>query len=131
MAGFANVDRPARAVSHRSWRASMRVVCTFLLCLAVAVISGPAQTDPQHARPELRAFWVDGFSDGFKSPEQVDELVQRVHAAHCNAVFAQMRKGGDAYYASHYEPWAKDDETHFDALSNLIAKAHAATPRIA
>src|SRR5581483_11609999 len=50
---------------------------------------------------------------------------QRLQAAHCNAIFAQMRKGGDAYYLSRYEPWAKDDQNHFDALAYLIQKAHA------
>lgn len=82
-------------------------------------------------RPELRAFWADGFSAAFKTPEQVEELLQRLHTAHCNAVFAQVRKGGDAYYASHYEPWARDDSSHFDALDYLIRMAHAMNPPIA
>jgi len=82
-------------------------------------------------RPELRAFWADGFNAAYKTPEQVEELLRRLHDAHCNAIFAQVRKGGDAYYASHYEPWAKDDQNHFDALDYLIAHAHAMTPRIA
>ena len=92
---------------------------------------------PQYAfaqksvRPELRAFWADAFSPAFKSPEESDLLLKRVHEAHLNAVFVQMRKGGDAYYASRYEPWAKDDVQHFDALAYLVAKAHAMSPPIA
>src|SRR5690348_14899766 len=82
-------------------------------------------------RPELRAFWADGFNPGYKSPQEVDALLQRLHDAHCNAVFAQMRKRGDAYYQSHYEPWASDDPEHFDALAYLIQKAHAMNPPIA
>ena len=82
------------------------------------------------ARPELRAFWADGFSDGFKTPEQVETLLQRLHDAHCNAIFAQMRKGGDAYYLSRYEPWASDNPQHFDALACLVQRAHAMAPPI-
>jgi uncharacterized lipoprotein YddW (UPF0748 family) len=100
----------------------------FFLCL-VGVIgkSGARAAD----RPEMRAFWADGFNAGYKTPLQVEELLQRLHDAHCNAIFAQVRKGGDAYYASHYEPWAKDDQDHFDALAYLIQKAHALNPPIA
>ena len=79
---------------------------------------------------ELRAFWADGFSAGFKTAQQVDEMLGRLHDSHCNAIFAQVRKGGDAYYASHYEPWAKDDTAHFDALAYLIQQAHALQPPI-
>lgn len=79
---------------------------------------------------EIRAFWADGFSEGFKTPEQVDTLIRRLQAANCNAVFAQMRKSGDAYYLSRYEPWANDNKQHFDALAYLIEKAHACKPRI-
>jgi uncharacterized lipoprotein YddW (UPF0748 family) len=85
-----------------------------------------------HAQgPELRGFWADGFNEGYKTPQQIDTLLQRLHDAHCNAIFAQMRKGGDAYYASRYEPWATDDAAHFDALACLIDRAHRMQPRIA
>ena len=102
-----------------------------ILVLTLGLWMGMPLAGAQEARPELRAFWADGYSEGFKTPEQVDTLLQRLHDAHCNAIFAQMRKGGDAYYASRYEPWAKDDTAHFDALACLIAKAHAMTPPIA
>ena len=42
-----------------------------------------------------------------------------------NAVFVQVRKRSDAYYASHYEPWATDDPQHFDALEYVCRQAHA------
>src|SRR5438067_13154160 len=85
---------------------------------------------PTAQAQELRAFWADGFSEGFKTPEQVDTLLRRLRAANCNAVFAQMRKGGDAYYLSRYEPWAAYDPQHFDALAYLIDKGHHGAPRI-
>ena len=96
----------------------------------MSVFSFRAGSQPS-ARPELRAFWADAFSPAFKSPEEADLLLKRVHDAHMNAVFVQMRKGGDAYYASHYEPWAKDAQSRFDSLAYLIEKAHAMSPRIA
>ncbi len=100
------------------------------LILLLLLLSGtPARAET--TRPELRAFWADGFNEGYKTPQQIDTLLQRLHDAHCNAVFAQMRKGGDAYYASRYEPWATDDTEHFDALACLIDKAHKMQPRIA
>lgn len=101
-----------------------RMLCLLLLLPAATV---RAQTP----RPELRAFWADGFNEGYKTPGQIDTPLQRLHDAYCNAVFAQMRKGGDAYYASHYEPWASDDAQHFDALACLIERAHRMQPRIA
>ena len=99
-----------------------------LMLLALPLFArSPAPSD----RPELRAFWVDGFNDGFKTPAQCDTLLARLRAMHCNAVFVQMRKRADAYYASHYEGWAKDDAGQFDALQYLCDHAHAAgQPRI-
>ena len=105
----------------------MKLRYLILILMVLANVTVRAQT----FRPELRAFWADGFNEGYKTPEQIDTLLQRLHEAHCNAVFAQMRKGGDAYYASHYEPWATDDAQHFDALACLIDKAHRMQPRIA
>ncbi len=105
-----------------------RIFRLLSLCFCLWLGAGRGGAD---VRPELRAFWADGFNVAFKTPQQVEDLLKRLHDAHCNAIFAQVRKGGDAYYASHYEPWAKDDQTHFDALAYLIAHAHAMTPRIA
>lgn len=105
-----------------------RLLPAILAHVLLIVLALPA---PAAARPELRAFWADGFNDGYKTPEQVETLLKRLHDTRCNAIFAQMRKGGDAYYASRYEPWATDDQQHFDALAYLIEKAHAMQPRIA
>ena len=91
----------------------------------------PAQAPALPARPEMRAVWVDGFNDGFKTPAQCDLLLSRLRSMHANAVFVQMRKRADAYYASHYEGWALDDPAQFDALAYLCAHAHeAGRPRI-
>ncbi len=101
-----------------------------------------AAVAPQHARAqspvpseprgtEIRGFWVDGFNPGIKSRAEVDTLLARLRRAHCNAVFAQVRKRGDAYYFSRYEPLARDNRSGWDPLRYLIEKAHAARPRVA
>ncbi len=103
---------------------------TLALLLGTLLPSFAASPVPA-GKPELRAFWVDGFNDGFKTPGQCDLLLHRLRAMHANAVFVQMRKRADAYYQSHYEGWALDDPQQFDALAYLCAHAHeAGKPRI-
>ncbi len=81
-------------------------------------------------QPEFRGFWVDGFNEGFRNPQETDNLIRRVRAANCNAVIVQMRKRGDAHYFSLLEPWAANHQEGYDALTDLIAKCRAAEPRI-
>lgn len=83
-----------------------------------------------YTQTEFRGFWVDGFNEGFHTPEQVDTLLRRVRTAKMNAVIVQMRKRGDAHYFSPLEPFATQQQTGFDALAYLIEKAHAESPRI-
>ncbi|GIV09795.1 MAG: hypothetical protein KatS3mg019_1886 [Fimbriimonadales bacterium] len=101
----------------------MRYGWTLAAGMALMIYAAGAQT-------EFRGFWVDGFNQGFHTPEQVDRLLQRVRAAHMNAVIVQMRKRGDAHYASKLEPTATQQQDGFDALAYLIEKAHRGTPRI-
>jgi uncharacterized lipoprotein YddW (UPF0748 family) len=83
-----------------------------------------------YTQTEFRGFWVDGFNEGFHTPEQVDTLLRRVRAAKLNAVIVQMRKRGDAHYFSPLEPFATQQQAGFDALAYLIEKAHGESPRI-
>jgi uncharacterized lipoprotein YddW (UPF0748 family) len=87
------------------------------------VPSGPAQ---------YRALWVDGFHQGFKTPQQADTLIERAHRGNLNALFVQVRKRGDAYFRKGVEPVAGDLDVpgrpNFDPLSYLIQKAHTANP---
>jgi uncharacterized lipoprotein YddW (UPF0748 family) len=93
----------------------------------------PAQQAPRAAAgqpppPEFRAAWVDAWHEGFLSGVQVTQLVNTLQAAHYNLIIAQVRKSGDAYYRSEYEPRASNiaDGPAFDPLADLITKAHAA-----
>ena len=82
------------------------------------------------AEGQVRAFWVDAFHAGFKSPEQVVQLVSAVQAANANTIIAQVRRRGDALYNRTIEPRAAElrSQPDFDPLACLIEAAHAATP---
>jgi uncharacterized lipoprotein YddW (UPF0748 family) len=90
--------------------------------LAPTIVPTLEPMDP----PELRGVWVDAFHDGFKTPQQVDDLVAWARAANVNALFVQVRRRGDAYYLKSFEPRAEDPDLPpgFDALRYLITKAH-------
>lgn len=83
---------------------------------------------------EYRAFWVDAFgtSVAYRTPEQVSALINDARAANINTLIVQIRKRGDAYYLSNFEPKSSDVQPGFDPLADLIAKAHdtSAGPRI-
>lgn len=78
------------------------------------------------AEPQWRAFWVDAFNPGIKTPAQVDRLVADLKALHCNAVITQVRKRGDAYFRKTVDPFADDRAVPagFDPLGDLLQKAH-------
>jgi uncharacterized lipoprotein YddW (UPF0748 family) len=75
---------------------------------------------------------VDALHDGIKSPAQVEKLIADAHRANINALFVQVRKGGDAYFNHADEPRALDivGSRGFDPLGYVIRLAHASTPRI-
>src|SRR5579859_4337161 len=97
---------------------------------AVSLVNAPTpeQLDP----PELRAVWVDAFHDGFKTPEQVDDLIAWARSANLNALFVEVRRRGDAYYLKSLEPRAEDPDLApgFDALQYLIERAHQGPQRL-
>ncbi|MBE9185517.1 family 10 glycosylhydrolase [Microcoleus sp. LEGE 07076] len=85
-----------------------------------------ATLPPQTA--EFRAFWVDAFNPGFKTPQEVTKLIADAQRANANAIVAQVRRRGDAFYTSSIEPRTIDPNVPpgFDPLQDLIDKAHAA-----
>jgi uncharacterized lipoprotein YddW (UPF0748 family) len=91
-------------------------LCMWLWCCGWTAV---AQTQP----PEFRALWVDTFHSGIKSSSQITTLVSDLRTGNFNAVIPEVRKRGDAYYQSNYEPEASD-MTSADSLAELIAKAH-------
>jgi uncharacterized lipoprotein YddW (UPF0748 family) len=73
---------------------------------------------------EFRGLWVDAFHSGLRTPAEVSAVVAAARAKNVNAVFAQVRKRGDAYYRGGLEPVAAEVAPDFDPLADLIAKAH-------
>ncbi len=97
-----------------------RCFLALLACLAFV----PTQST-QAATPQLRAFWVDAFHAGFKTPAQVQRLVSEAQSAGANALFVQVRRRADSYYRRTLEPIAADLQSGYDPLADLIARAHA------
>jgi uncharacterized protein (TIGR03437 family) len=76
---------------------------------------------------QYRAFWADAFHDGYKTPAQVDRLVEDLKQAKANAIFYEARVRSNSYYRQSLEPFAEDASVPagFDPLEYLILKAHA------
>lgn len=73
---------------------------------------------------ELRGVWADSWGAGFKTPEQTIQLVEFAKRYGFTDVFVQVRKRGDAYYASSIEPRAIDSQEGYDPLADLLKQAH-------
>jgi len=98
-------------------------VCLVLLANLILNTSNTlAQT-----RAEYRAFWVDTFNTPLNNHNGVVAVVNNAKAAKANAIFAQVRRRGDAWYLNSLEP--PPDFTPiaagFDPLQDLINEAHA------
>ncbi len=80
---------------------------------------------------QLRAFWVDIWNDGIKSPAQIEQLIADAHTANANALFVQVRRRGEVDYNDGPEPRDGDPNLTpwpFDPLASLIEAAHNANP---
>lgn len=81
---------------------------------------------------EIRGFWVDTFNTNLNTPADVSDVVNRAVSANANAVFVQVRRRGDAFYISSYEPSPNvtypptNITAGFDPLADLLVKAHGA-----
>jgi uncharacterized lipoprotein YddW (UPF0748 family) len=103
------------------WK-SIRSVAAFTFVLIWSIAS------PAVAQSEYRAFWVDTFNTALDDHADVVAAVNRAKAANANAIFAQVRRRGDAWYLNSLEP-LPDPNTiapGFDPLQDLIFESHAA-----
>jgi len=76
---------------------------------------------------EYRGFWVDTFNTTLNNHADIVTVVNNAKLAKANALFAQVRRRGDAWYLNSLEP-TPDGITFapgFDPLADLIATAHA------
>ena len=96
----------------------MRFAFRFALVLAVLGGMLPARAG------EFRGLYVDAFHPGFKTHQQVAQMVTAAKAANVNALIVQVGKRGDAYYNSAIEPKASDIAADYDPLADIIQQAH-------
>lgn len=94
-----------------------------LVIAAASVWMRPAPANAQSN--EFRGMWVNAWNTGLQNASQVTTLVNNLRAGNFNAVIPQVRRRGDALYSSNFEPHATGTSpADFDALGDLIAKAH-------
>ena len=106
--------------------------------LSAALIAAALYCSSSANAAEYRAFWVDGWGAGFRSPSQVETLLGRVgdpnakgtiRDANCNMVIVQVRRRYDVAYPSGMgEPYMSGlSPANFNALQAMIAAAHDTT----
>jgi uncharacterized lipoprotein YddW (UPF0748 family)/PKD repeat protein len=105
------------------WKSYLqKVVVLISLLFLTAICSG--------AEAEFRSLYVYGWGSGtFLNWTEVSTLVNIARTYNFNAIVPEIRKVGDAYYTSLYEPKANnpavnDPDSAFDALSAMIQYAH-------
>lgn len=98
---------------HVKAKQFLTIIILFTLLLATPI----AQAD------EFRAWWVDAWGAGFKTPSETTAMINYARSCNCNAVIVEMEKAGDAYFSSSYFPWATD--ATYDSLADILNKAHA------
>jgi uncharacterized lipoprotein YddW (UPF0748 family) len=104
---------------HQATAAKLVRLVFVTISVGVCSISSLAQSN------EFRGMWVNAWNTGLQNAAQVTTLVNQLRAGNFNAVIPQVRRRGDAFYNSHFEPHATGTTpADFDALGDLIAKAH-------
>lgn len=101
---------------------------SFILIVCTLMIGGIVKNaHAQSPRSEYRAFWVDTFNTALNNHDDVVAVVNNARAANANAIFAQVRRRGDAWYLNSLEPLPDGVAIApgFDPLQDLITEAHA------
>src|SRR5512134_341961 len=108
----------------------MKRCCAAAACMGL-LVSGALSARSQS--PEFRGVWVDAWGTGFLNASQVTQLIADCRAYNFNAVVVQMRRRGDAFYTpgiAGNDPKTTAISSSFDALQDIINKAHSGSPRI-
>jgi uncharacterized lipoprotein YddW (UPF0748 family) len=102
-------------------------IAAAFLVLLTAVLAPAARS-----AEELRGLWVDTFHPALRNETEARQLVADARRGGFNALFVEVRKRGDAYYDSRFEPKATDVGPGFDPLQRLLGLAHDITegPRL-
>ncbi len=93
----------------------------FLMLFALSINESSA------SKAEFRGIWVHNWRTGLLNKAEVDATIKWAVDTNMNAVIVQVRKVGDAYYDSAYEPRAANikSDISFDPLAYSIAQAKA------
>ena len=103
-----------------------------LMLLGCAACAGRKIATPipaaKRAGSEFRAFWVDEFHAGIRTPQEAEQLVEDALRANVNTLIVQVRGRADALYTHSFEPPQEDPtyDPNFDALQNILDVAHHA-----
>lgn len=99
----------------------------FLLFISLSILLLPVFLGAQQTGGEYRGFWVDTFNSSLNNHDDILAVVNNAKLSKANALFAQIRRRGDAWYLNSLEP-PPDGITFpagFDPLADLIQTAHA------
>lgn len=109
---------------------SLRAALRWLIPVAVMLASAlPCVSQT----PEDRTLWVSAWGPGIKSAAEVTALVNRAKSGNFNAIAAQVRKTGDAYYfptRPNRDVRATDIAAGYDPVLDLCTQAHAQGIRV-
>ncbi|MHB1456118.1 MAG: glycoside hydrolase family 10 protein [Armatimonadota bacterium] len=96
----------------------------FLLSILMIMVGSAVRADRSS---EFRAVWVHNWLPGLLSPAEVDSTIKWAKDSNMNVIIAQVRRVGDAYYASSCEPRGSNicPDPSFDPLAYTIAQARA------
>lgn len=79
--------------------------------------------------PEFRGIYVDAWHAGARNAAEIDQLIADAHYCRANTIVIEVRRRGDTIYPS-IEPTCSGFSPSFDALADLIQKAHNTSPRL-
>ena len=99
----------------------MRTIFRLSVAALLLILSGISAA---HA-DEFRGLYVDAFHPGFKTRQEVTQMVNAAKAANFNALIVQVRKRGNTYYNSRVELMAHDVAADYDPLADIITQANA------
>jgi len=113
-----------------------KVMAALLLLLSVLTATAETAAPKREFRGAWlhvigQSQWMNKNSD--KQREYIDELVERLEEAGCNAIIFQVRPSADAMYKSDLEPWSAwlagkrgrgPQNPDWDPLEYFVKKAH-------
>ena len=108
----------------------MQIHRLILAIAVVAILATGACGAYTAGDPEVRSIYVSAWGAGCRSAAEIDQLIADAHACNANTIVAQIRRRGDTFYPSPYEPYASGIQSGFDALAYLVQKCHSTTPRL-